>query len=84
MFHHHSKFMLKSLAILMAMALAGMAQTTSPKPPVHVEGHVTKEGTVVPQHDRTAPDKTRENNWSTKGNTNPETGKAGDKPVVKK
>ena len=47
---------------------------------VHVKSTVTKKGSYVPAHERTAPDKRRGNNWSTKGNTNPTTGKAGTKP----
>lgn len=46
---------------------------------VHVSGHTTKNGTYVPAHYRTAPDHTKLNNWSTKGNVNPYTGKAGTK-----
>jgi hypothetical protein len=68
------------LTITAALALTGMAQT---KPPVHAKGHRTKEGTTVAPHDRTAPDNTRQNNWSTKGNTNPEIGKKGGKSAVK-
>ncbi|MHA6204354.1 hypothetical protein ACXU4B_08030 [Dyella soli] len=47
--------------------------------PVHVSGHTTKTGTYVPAHYRTAPDQTKLNNWSTKGNVNPYTGKEGTK-----
>lgn len=46
---------------------------------VHVSGHTTKTGTYVPAHYRTAPDHSKFNNWSTKGNVNPYTGKAGTK-----
>jgi hypothetical protein len=46
---------------------------------VHVSGHTTKNGTYVQPHYRTAPDHTKLNNWSTKGNTNPYTGKVGTK-----
>ena len=46
---------------------------------VHVSGHTTKTGTYVPAHYRTSPDHTKLNNWSTKGNVNPYTGKAGTK-----
>jgi hypothetical protein len=45
----------------------------------HVHGYTKKDGTRVQSHDRTASDKTKKNNWSTKGNVNPETGKAGSK-----
>jgi len=46
---------------------------------VHVKEYKKKNGTVVQAHDRTAPNKTQKDNWSTKGNANPETGKAGTK-----
>lgn len=46
---------------------------------VHVQSHVTKSGTYVPAHVRTAPDHSKYNNWSTKGNVNPYTGKKGTK-----
>lgn len=42
-----------------------------------VKGHVTKDGTYVPPHMATNPDGTKLNNWSTKGNVNPYTGKEG-------
>lgn len=45
----------------------------------HVNGYTKKDGTVVKEHDRSTKDDTKDNNWSTKGNTNPETGKAGTK-----
>lgn len=44
---------------------------------VTVKKHTTKKGTVVAAHQRTAPNKTQKDNWSTKGNTNPATGKKG-------
>jgi hypothetical protein len=46
---------------------------------VHVKGYIKKDGTYVAPHDRTAPNHTKNDNWSTKGNVNPETGKAGTK-----
>ncbi len=45
----------------------------------HVKGYTKKDGTYVAPHDRSTADHTKDNNWSTKGNTNPETGKAGTK-----
>ena len=45
----------------------------------HVDGYTKKDGTHVAAHDRSTKDETKDNNWSTKGNTNPETGKAGTK-----
>ncbi len=48
---------------------------------MHVSGYTKKNGTVVQPHYRSAPDGTKANNWSTKGNVNPYTGKAGTKSV---
>lgn len=61
-----------------ALARGGHS-TSHSSSPVHVSGHTTKNGTYVPEHYRTAPDHTKLNNWSTKGNVNPYTGKAGTK-----
>jgi hypothetical protein len=49
---------------------------------VTVRGYVKSNGTVVAPHIQTGPDSTRANNWSTKPNINPITGKEGTKPVV--
>lgn len=61
--------------------------TTSVKPSravkdstVHVKGYVTKEGTRVSGHDRTVANHSTTDNWTTKGNVNPETGVVGTKP----
>ena len=66
------------VALLAALACIGVAQST-----VHVKPYETKTGKQVQGHDRTAPDKTQKNNWSTKGNVNPETGKPGNKTAKK-
>lgn len=47
--------------------------------PHTVKGHVTKDGTYVPPHVRTSPNGTKLDNYSTKGNVNPYTGKEGTK-----
>jgi hypothetical protein len=52
--------------------------------PVRVKSTVTKTGTVKQTHYRTAPNKTKSDNYSTKGNTNPYTGKKGTKDQFKK
>lgn len=44
---------------------------------VQVKGYTMKVGTYVEPHDRTAPNSKKTDNWSAKGNSNPETGKAG-------
>ncbi|OEZ54856.1 MULTISPECIES: hypothetical protein [unclassified Duganella] len=56
------------------------ATGTGAKPQhTHVGGYTKKDGTQVAAHDRSTKDGTKDNNWSTKGNVNPETGKAGTK-----
>src|SRR6266436_242600 len=42
---------------------------------VHVNGYSRRSGSYVAPHFRTAPDHTKFNNWSSKGNVNPYTGK---------
>jgi len=42
-----------------------------------VSGYTRKNGTHVDEYSKTTPDKKFENNWSTKGNQNPKTGKEG-------
>jgi hypothetical protein len=46
---------------------------------VRVRGYTKKNGTYVAPHRRTRPNSTRGDNWSTKGNINPYTGKEGTK-----
>lgn len=46
---------------------------------VHVSGYYRSNGTYVAPHERTAPDGTKGDNWSTRGNVNPYTGKEGSK-----
>lgn len=48
-----------------------------------VGGYTRKDGTYVAPHRQTNPDSSKMNNWSTKGNVNPYTGKEGTKPPYK-
>ena len=43
----------------------------------HVNGYTRQDGTYVQPYQRTAPNSTRMDNYSTIGNSNPYTGKAG-------
>lgn len=78
---------MKSLLFIMATAL-----TCGPafaKGGSHgVKGHTTKDGTYVAPHRQTNPNGTKVDNWSSKGNVNPYTGKDGAvdplKPVAPK
>lgn len=42
-----------------------------------VRGYTRKDGTYVAPHHATNPDSSRSNNWSSRGNVNPYTGKIG-------
>ena len=64
--------------LLLALALIAPA-TAMAKPSHSVKGHFTKKGTYVAPHRATNRDSSKLNNWSTKGNTNPYTGKKGTK-----
>jgi outer membrane protein assembly factor BamE (lipoprotein component of BamABCDE complex) len=46
---------------------------------VHVNGYTKKDGTYVAPYTRTSPNHTKSDNYSTKGNVNPYTGKEGTK-----
>jgi len=60
-----------SLALLLGLSSAIAAANVS------VDGYTKKNGTYVAPHQRTSPDSSFHNNWSTKGNSNPYTGKKG-------
>ena len=58
------------VTVLIAMPFSADAQ-------VSVEGYYRSNGTYVQPHMRSAPNNTTADNWSTKGNVNPFTGKQG-------
>lgn len=58
-------------AAIAALALAGAAEAGSKR------GYVTKNGTYVPPTVTTKPNSTQYDNYSTKGNVNPYTGRPG-------
>lgn len=62
-----------------ALTFAAASSHHSSSSTTHVKAYSKKDGKTVAAHDRTSPDHTKRNNWSTKGNTNPETGKKGTK-----
>ena len=49
----------------------------------YTRGHMHRNGTYVSGYHHTTADKTRINNYSTRGNYNPYTGKTGTKPLTK-
>lgn len=61
------------LILLSLVSLNALAADTQTK------GYLRKNGTYVQPYHRTAPNNTKSDNYSTKGNYNPYTGKAGTK-----
>lgn len=75
-----SGLLIRAFAVSLALSPAiGLAKGFHGGGRTHVKGYVKKNGKYVAPHDRTAPNGTKADNWSTKGNVNPETGKAGTK-----
>jgi len=64
---------MKLLIALVAVSMAMPAYAGS----TYVKGHVRKDGTYVAPHVRTTPNQTKLDNYSTRGNYNPYTGKQG-------
>lgn len=62
--------------VLIAVLIASLA-TPALARSTNVRTHVRKDGTLVQGHIRTTPNRTKLDNYSTKPNVNPRTGKAG-------
>lgn len=57
---------------LMSLAVPAFAQSSH-----HVRGYTRRDGTYVAPHMQSNPNGTKLDNWSTRGNVNPYTGKRG-------
>jgi hypothetical protein len=66
------------LLLMIVVLLAGTAYAKGGHT-VNVHGYTRHNGTYVAPHHRTAPNGTKADNWSTRGNVNPYTGKEGTK-----
>lgn len=67
-------------AVIITFAFSLLAPPSAEAKGSHsVRGHTTKKGTYVAPHRSTNPDRSKSNNWSSKGNVNPDTGKKGTK-----
>lgn len=77
---------MKKLIVLLSMfvILSGLLSVVHAKSSARVRGYTKKSGTYVASHRRTTPDKSKFNNYSTKGNYNPYSGKGGTKDSLKK
>lgn len=65
------------LSALLATILGGTCNYADAARATRVRGGISKKGVYRQPHYRTAPDKSRYNNYGTKANSNPYTGKTG-------
>ena len=71
---------MKKAFLLLVLALSTLTFAQSSH---RVRTYTRKNGTTVQAHRQTNPDKTQRNNWSSKPNVNPYTGKRGTKTPKK-
>jgi hypothetical protein len=76
---YRNKTMKLTLLLCLVCVATLPAKTASHSSHVSVRAHTTKTGKTVAQHHRTKANKTDHDNWSTKTNVNPDTGKKGTK-----
>lgn len=69
--------MKKIITFLFVFVLLATALATSAEAAARVRGYIKKSGTYVAPHYKSNRDSSKFNNWSTKGNSNPFTGKKG-------
>jgi hypothetical protein len=67
-----------ALCLVLLLVAAGIFEL-SVFAQTRVKGYTRKDGTRVESHRRTTPNKTERDNWSSKPNVNPDTGKRGTK-----
>jgi len=77
-------FLIALFILLFAFSGSVIAKSTSSGSGTHsVKGHVKKDGTYVQPHHATNPNNTQRDNWSSKPNVNPYSGKPGTKEAEK-
>lgn len=68
---------MKKMQMLAATMIVAITAPAVAQGSHSVRGYTRKDGTYVAPHRATNPNSTKLDNWSTKGNTNPYTGKEG-------
>ena len=64
-------------AIVLTFLITLLPVVSEARKDTQVKGHIRKDHTPVHSHKRKAPNKTKLDNYGTKGNLNPNTGKVG-------
>jgi hypothetical protein len=72
-------FLYVKKALLSLVCLALLSTVAFAQGRTKVKSYVKKDGTRVESHERTKANGKKSDNWSTKGNVNPNTGKKGTK-----
>jgi hypothetical protein len=78
-----SLLIVATLFLVPSFSIANAAAKRAPAARVNVKGYTKNSGATVAPHQRTAPNGTQHDNWSAKGNVNPNTGKVGTKAPKK-
>ncbi len=68
-----------SFLLLIALVFSGLSLASSAEASKRVNGYTTKKGTYVQPYYRSNSNKVKYDNYSSKGNSNPYTGKKGSK-----
>lgn len=65
------------ISLLLGIFAFSILTPTSVEAASRVKGYIKKNGTYVQPHYRSSPNRSKLDNWSTKGNYNPYTGRKG-------
>lgn len=68
---------MKKIILLLPAVIFALVASTAFAASTSTKGYFKKDGTYVQPHKRTQADSSKFNNWSSKGNANPYTGKKG-------
>ena len=68
---------MKILIVGMAVVFGVLVNTNTSHADQYVKGYQKRDGTYVPPHYRSSPDRSYNNNWSVQPNVNPHTGEMG-------
>jgi hypothetical protein len=69
--------MKKSIVLALLASILSVTTFSAADAASRVRGYTKKNGTYVAPHMRSSPDRSYNNNWTTRGNVNPYTGQQG-------
>ena len=79
----YARWLMKAGVSLTIVVAKGSRRGGSHSGHVGVRGHARSSSTRVTPHHRSQPNRTQRDNWSARGNVNPDTGKRGSKTPTK-